>query len=152
MKAGLPPQQYPGFKDQLRALLSDGQWHTTQEVRDVGGMSSNSTMGRLREEGLQIIKKRDYNSSGGWAYRLVLDGSDPAASVLESPKERLLELLRDGRWHSNREMFDLINVSYQDHLYFLRKEGFRITKKQDSETGDWCYRLEGTCQNSNKTK
>ena len=133
----------PGHKAlDILQLLQDGQWHATQEIRELGGVSYNARIKKIRDDGYQIVRKRDYNGMGGWQYKLILDPSDPDANTVSSPTELLLSILRDGRWHSNEELYERLDRSYQDHLYFLRKEGFQIAKKRDPETNCWCYKLE----------
>ena len=126
----------------VRDLLQDGEWHTTAEIKAIGGICYQNRITALRQEGLRVDRKRDYGYANGWQYRLVLDPSEQPPAGATSPTEQLLNLLRDGHWHSNQEMFDLMDVSYQDHLYFLRKEGFVINKMRDPETGVWHYKLE----------
>jgi len=127
----------------VQDLLSDGEWHFMMEIKAIGGISYTSRIGELRTKmGLTVIKRRDYTAPCGWMYRLVTDPNDPAIRVKQSPKERLLDLLRDGRWHSNEELFEIFSSSYQDHLYFLRREGLTIFKMKDPDTNVWCYRLE----------
>ena len=123
-------------------ILQDGQWHATQEIREVCGVSYGNRIGDLRRKGFQIVRKREYGGLYGWQYRLILDPSDPEAKIENSPKEILLGILRDGLWHSNLELYEKLDITYQDHLYFLRKEGFVIQKKRDPETNCWCYKLE----------
>jgi len=59
-----------------------------------------------------------------------------------SNKDLMLELLRDGKWHSNRELQDVAGFCYSARKSELRKEGW-IIQPRHVKAGKWEYRLTG---------
>lgn len=60
---------------------------------------------------------------------------------LDTAKERILELLLDGEWHTNLEL-SKITHRFSARLYDLRREGW-IIERIHLDRGIWAYRLAG---------
>lgn len=59
-----------------------------------------------------------------------------------SKQERLLEFMRDGRWHTTIELSTNIGHRFSASLYSLREQGHRFAK-QPTAGGNWRYRYLG---------
>ncbi len=59
-----------------------------------------------------------------------------------SQKQRLLDLMQDRRWHTNRTLND-IAFRYGDCLFRLKKEDGYLFNKKCLKRGYWSYRLIG---------
>lgn len=55
-------------------------------------------------------------------------------------KQKVLGLLRDGRWHTHHELYRLGCVAHS-RISDLRKDGWQI--EQERQGDDYCYRLLG---------
>ncbi len=69
------------------ALMLDGQWHSPEELRKVGGANWGARVRSLREPqmGSLIIQRRRENNHGAWSYRL------DTSSVKESDVQKILD-------------------------------------------------------------
>lgn len=61
----------PTRRDALRALLSDGLWHTQQELERAGGMRFGGRIHELRKAGFRVEKRMVDGDSSRWVYRAV---------------------------------------------------------------------------------
>jgi hypothetical protein len=65
---GRSDQDQRGYRGKLFALLSDGKWHTNDEVSRVAGSGFHVGLYRLRSAGLDIDCERQ---DGVWRYRMI---------------------------------------------------------------------------------
>ena len=56
------------FRSRVRELMSDGQWHTAIEIREVGGSEG---LRRFREVRQDQTWEKMHLCAGVWAYRIV---------------------------------------------------------------------------------
>ena len=61
---------------------------------------------------------------------------------LRGQRGRLLELLLDGKWHSNEECASIGGLSFNDSIFAFRQEGWQIESRH-VRGGRWEFRLLG---------
>jgi hypothetical protein len=61
---------------------------------------------------------------------------------IRTRRAALLDLLKDGRWHSNYELVKVGGVSFNSYLYKLRNAGWQIESRR-VRGGIWQQRLIG---------
>jgi hypothetical protein len=76
-------------KRALLELLRDGHWHPNYELAKTGGLSFNSYLYQLRNEGWQIESRRV--RGGVWEQRLVGRGSPRPRRGLSRPQQRVAD-------------------------------------------------------------
>jgi hypothetical protein len=84
----------PRLRTRKRALLDllrDGYWHPNYELVKAGGLSFNSYLYQLRNEGWQIESRRV--RGGVWERRLVGRGSPRPRRGLSRPQQRVADEL-----------------------------------------------------------
>lgn len=60
-----------------------------------------------------------------------------------SNKDAMLDLLSDGKWHTNRELLKVAGFAYNARKAELRGEGWMISPPRRIKDGLFAYRLEG---------
>src|SRR5215216_5769692 len=78
-------------KEALLHLLHDGDWHPNYELVKTGGLSFNSYLYQLRNEGWRIESRRV--RGGVWEQRLVGRGSPRRRRGLSRPQQQVADEL-----------------------------------------------------------
>jgi len=52
-------------------------------------------------------------------------------------KQKILNILKDGRWHSAKELHDKVGWRFGARLYDLRQEGFSFEKDTSNKLDMW---------------
>jgi hypothetical protein len=105
------------LRAKLKAYLSDMQWHSWKELREVGGSRLSARLLELKREGY-VIDRESIKGSRGFQYKLrSLVPGEPQRKQVKAllPPSDVDVFLKTGR--ASGELFDAISDAFASYQY-----------------------------------